>query len=198
MTTMWKSVSVSVVVALIAVGFAGSLGTSMVLDATNTTEFCTSCHSMQWNTEEWMESTHYTNVSGVRADCADCHVPRNLGPKLFAKLMAARDVWGEISGRIDSKEKFEAHRWDLASRVWDRMKANDSRECRTCHTYDAMDLEEQDRSARKKHHSAPMRGKSCIDCHKGVAHKMPRRPKKPKKDNTEALNSLSDAQTANN
>ena len=175
---MWKTVSAAAAVVLIAVGFAGSMGASMVLDATNTTEFCTSCHSMQWNAAEWMESVHFKNVSGVRAGCSDCHVPHSLGPKLGAKLMAARDVWGELTGAIDTVEKFEAHRWKMASRVWDRMKANDSRECRSCHAYEAMDTDEQDRTARKKHHSAPQRGKSCIDCHKGVAHKMPIRPAK--------------------
>ncbi len=177
MMPMWKSVSVAAVGVLVAVGFVGALGTSMVLDATNTTEFCTSCHSMQWNTAEWKESAHYKNEYGIRAGCADCHVPHPLGPKVFAKFMAARDVWGEISGKIDNEEKFEAHRWEMANRVWDRMKATDSRECQSCHTYEAMDLKKQDRSARKKHHSAPMRGKTCIDCHKGVAHKVPRRPK---------------------
>ena len=173
---MWKTVSAAAAIILVAVGFAGSMGASMVLDATNTTEFCTSCHSMQWNEAEWMDSVHFKNVSGVRASCADCHVPQSLIPKLGAKLIAARDVWGELMGTIDTAEKFEAHRWHMASRVWDRMKANDSRECQSCHTYDAMDLDEQDRSARKKHHRAPMRGKTCIECHKGVAHKMPRRP----------------------
>lgn len=175
---MFKTISAAAVVVLVLAGFAGSIGASMVLDSTNTTEFCTSCHSMQWNEAEWKDSMHFTNAAGVRAGCADCHVPQALGPKLGAKLIAARDVWGELTGSIDSKEKFEAHRWHMANRVWDRMKANDSRECRTCHSFSAMDLDEQDRTARKKHHrAAEMRNKTCIECHKAVAHKMPRRPR---------------------
>ena len=181
---MIKGLSAIGVIFLVALGVVGSVGGSMVLEATNTTEFCTSCHSMQWNQAEWMESLHYKNVSGVRAGCADCHVPQALGPKLGAKLIAARDVWGEILGHIDTAEKFEAHRWAMASRVWDRMQANDSRECRNCHTFEAMDLDEQDRSARKKHHKAPQRGQTCIKCHKGVAHKMPRRPRPAKPSKT--------------
>ena len=175
---MNKAISAAAAAVLVLIGFAGSIGASMVLESTNTTEFCTSCHSMQWNTAEWMDSMHYRNAAGVRAGCADCHVPSALGPKLGAKLIAARDVWGEIVGRIDTKEKLEAHRWHMASRVWERMRANDSRECRSCHTFDAMDLDEQDRTAAKKHHrAAEMRDKTCIDCHKGVAHRMPRRPR---------------------
>lgn len=161
------------VIALLFVGFAIATMSSATLEITNSTEFCTSCHSMQWVTEEWMMSVHYSNVSGVRAGCSDCHVPHNLGPKLYAKLRAAKDVWHEILGTIDTEEKFEQHRWQMANTVWDHMKATGSEECKSCHAIAAMDLKEQDRSARKKHKKADARNKTCIDCHKGVAHEIP-------------------------
>lgn len=170
---------------LLALGVVTAILSSVTLEATNKTEFCTSCHSMQWVQEEWMESDHFSNISGVRAGCSDCHVPHTLGPKLYAKLRAAKDVWHEILGTIDNEEKFEQHRWQMANMVWARMKATDSRECKSCHTIAAMDLAEQDRSARKKHKNAETRGKTCIDCHKGVAHK---RPKKPGPNKEVALN----------
>ena len=109
---------------------------------------------------------------------ATCHM--TLGPKLVAKLRAAKDVWHEIMGTIDDEEKFEAHRWQMANAVWDRMKATDSRECQSCHMAEAMDLREQDRSARKKHRRLLEENseKTCIDCHKGVAHEVPKEPKK--------------------
>ena len=165
---------------LLVVGFVIAVGSSATLETTNETEFCTSCHSMQWVQEEWMESIHYSNISGVRANCSDCHVPHDTGPKLVAKLRAAKDVWHEIMGTIDDEEKFEAHRWQMANAVWDRMKATDSRECQSCHTAEAMDLREQDRSARKKHRRLLEENseKTCIDCHKGVAHEVPKEPKK--------------------
>ena len=146
------------------------------LGFTNTTEFCTSCHSMQWNLEEWQESEHYLNHAGVRIGCADCHVPKQFGPKMVAKIMAAKDVWHEILGTINTKEKFEARRWEMANRVWARLKATDSRECRNCHSWNAMAFDEQDRVARKKHARAREEGKTCIDCHKGVAHELPDKP----------------------
>ena len=161
---------------LLIIGVVAAILSSVTLEATNSTKFCTSCHSMQWVQEEWMESAHFSNVSGVRAGCSDCHVPHTLGPKLYAKLRAAKDVWHEILGTIDSEEKFEQHRWQMANMVWARMKATDSRECKSCHAIAAMDLKEQDRSARKKHKNAETRGKTCIDCHKGVAHEQPKRP----------------------
>jgi cytochrome c-type protein NapC len=164
------------IIILILIGMMIAVASSTTLETTNSTEFCTSCHSMQWVQEEWMESEHYSNIYGVRAECADCHVPHSLGPKLYAKLRAAKDVWHEIRGTIDNEEKFEHHRWKMANAVWDRMKASDSRECQSCHTVVAMDLKKQDRSARKKHKKIATSGKTCIDCHKGVAHEIPEEP----------------------
>lgn len=152
------------------------LGFDRTLDYTDTTEFCTSCHSQKIPYEEYRESLHYVNLSGVRTGCADCHVPKELGPKLLAKVLAAKDVYHEIIGTIDTREKFEAHRWRMANRVWEKMHSTDSRECRSCHTVDAMDLAAQDSTARKKHRNAEERGQTCIECHKGVAHEEPFEP----------------------
>lgn len=157
------------------------------LSATNTMEFCTSCHSMQINYEEYKESMHYKNASGVQATCADCHVPKAFLPKMKAKILAYKDVVHEILGTIDTREKFEAHRWDMANRVWDKMKASNSRECRSCHDFANMDLSEQSRSARKRHARAEDEGLTCIDCHKGVAHM---EPDEPEEDEDEAADEV--------
>lgn len=149
---------------------------SMGLAYTNELEFCTSCHSMQTNLREYKETVHYRNASGVRAVCSDCHVPKAFFPKMLAKIMAAKDVWGEITGKIDTPEKYEAHRWEMANAVWDKMKASNSRECRSCHNFGAMAFDEQDRSARKRHARAEERGETCIDCHTGIAHEEPEEP----------------------
>ena len=145
-------------------------------------DFCTSCHSMKVNLEEYKQTVHYKNASGVRATCSDCHVPEPFIPKMIAKVMAAKDVYHEIMGTIDTKEKYEAHRWDMASRVWEKMRASNSRECRTCHDYDKMDLSAQDRSARKRHPKALEEGKACIDCHAGIAHEEPDEPDEPEEE----------------
>ena len=152
------------------------------LEATNKTEFCTSCHTMKTNLNELKETVHYSSASGVHAECADCHVPKAFFPKMKAKIMAAKDVYHEIIGTIDTPEKYEAHRWDMASRVWAKMKATDSRECRTCHSFERMDLSAQSKSARKRHDSATEQGKTCIDCHKGIAHEEPDEPDEPEQE----------------
>jgi cytochrome c-type protein NapC len=88
-------------------------------------------------------------------------------------------VFGKITGVIDTKEKFEAHRMEMAQREWARMKSRDSIECRNCHNFDAMSQELQKRTPYNKHMEAKAQGKSCIDCHQGIAHKLPKGFKKP-------------------
>ncbi|MCW9023408.1 MAG: NapC/NirT family cytochrome c [Gammaproteobacteria bacterium] len=159
--------------------FAGGIsfvGLNTFFAYTNTNEFCTSCHSMRINYEEYKNTLHYKNAVGIKATCADCHVPKEFFPKLYAKIYAAKDVYHWILGTVDTKEKFDAHRWDMASRVWQKMRLTDSRECRTCHDYSDMDMSEQDRLARKKHTRAPLEGKTCIDCHTGLTHTEPLEP----------------------
>jgi nitrate/TMAO reductase-like tetraheme cytochrome c subunit len=76
-------------------------------------------------------------------------------------------------GTISTREKFEAKRLELAENVWATMMANDSRECRNCHSYESMDFHKQGRRAQEKMREGLEKGKTCIECHKGVAHKLP-------------------------
>jgi len=167
----------STVILAIGLFFAGILfltGFSSAMEATNAEAFCISCHEMKTTVYvEYKESIHNRNVSGVPATCADCHVPKAFAPKMIRKIRAANDVYHWLLGTIDTKEKFEAKRLELAQTVWRDMKRTDSRECRSCHSFEKMDLAEQDRSARKKHLNAQQSGKTCIDCHKGIAHELP-------------------------
>src|SRR5512146_733709 len=150
-------------------------GFTTTVEATNSIEFCTSCHTMDKNYAEYKESVHYSNRSGVRAVCSDCHVPKkNWYSEMYRKLVAAEDVWAEMVGTINTPEKFEARRAEMAKREWARMKESDSIGCRNCHSFAAMNLVEQDKGAQSKHADAEAAGKTCIDCHKGVAHKLPR------------------------
>jgi len=152
-------------------------GFNTVMEATNQLEFCISCHEMRDNVyQEYKKTIHYSNRTGVRAICSDCHVPKDWVHKMKRKIQASGEVWGKIVGTIDTPEKFEAKRAELAGHEWERMKSSNSRECRNCHNYDGMDPEKQDKSAVKKHAMAakPDSGKTCIDCHKGIAHNLPK------------------------
>src|SRR5918993_4515090 len=116
-------------------------GFNTALEATNTETFCTGCHEMRDNVFEELKTTiHYNNRSGVRATCPDCHVPHEWTDKIARKMQASKEVWGKLFGRINTREKFLEHRWELAQHEWARLEANDSLECRNCHDYDSMDL----------------------------------------------------------
>ena len=181
---LWQRISSLSALTLLILGtFTGIIlwgGFNTALEMTNTMDFCLSCHEMRDNPyAEYKETIHFKNPSGVQVTCADCHVPRPWGHKVIRKIKATRELWYKATGKIDTTEKFNEHRWELANRVWDSMKETDSRECRNCHSYDSMDLSEQDRSARKRHSRAVDEGQTCIDCHKGIAHEEPDEPEEP-------------------
>lgn len=140
---------------------------------TNTMDYCISCHEMKANVyEEYKKSHHFKTRVGVRPDCADCHVPYEGWLRMVEhKAGAMKELFFHLTGKIDTKEKFEAHRLEMAQIVWDRMKANDSAGCRTCHKVDAWDTKLQKTRARVQHEEMFETGETCIDCHKGVAHK---------------------------
>jgi cytochrome c-type protein NapC len=164
--------------ALLVVGFFGGVifwgGFNTALELTNTEAFCLSCHEMEQNVyREYRGTIHDTNRSGVRATCPDCHVPKPWFYKIKRKIQASNEVFHKILGTIDTREKFEAKRLTLAINEWTRMKETDSRECRNCHAFSSFDLTRQQKRAQIRHTEAIDEGKTCIDCHKGVAHRLP-------------------------
>jgi len=163
------------VFALVAAGLV--VGGAAGLAWTNTEAFCIGCHEMRDNVyAEYKGTIHDTNRTGVRAVCSDCHVPREPGPLILRKMRASFELWGHFTGIVDTKEKFESHRAMLAHRVWKRMKETDSHECRNCHKREKMDAEKQSERARSRHAKGLAEGKTCIDCHFGIAHKEPEGP----------------------
>jgi cytochrome c-type protein NapC len=160
-------------------GFIGGIlfwgGFNTALEVTNTEAFCTSCHEMRTNVFAELQPTiHYTNRSGVRATCPDCHVPHNWTDKIGRKIQASKEVWGHLFGSISTREKFVDMRLELAGHEWARLKANNSLECRNCHNVDSMDFTRQSKRAVEMHSTQLVRGeKTCIDCHKGIAHRLP-------------------------
>ena len=150
-------------------------GFNTALELTNTEPFCIGCHEMRDNVYEELKTTiHFTNRSGVRAKCPDCHVPHDWTDKIARKMQASKEVWGKIFGTINTREKFEEKRLELAQHEWARLKANDSLECRNCHNFESMDFTRQSQRAQAQHSTALARKeKTCIDCHKGIAHRLP-------------------------
>jgi cytochrome c-type protein NapC len=148
------------------------------LESTNTMEFCISCHEMRDNVyQELQQTIHFKNRSGVTAKCSDCHVPHEWFYKMRRKIQASNEVLHKLLGTIGTREKFEAHRLELAQHVWASMKSSNSRECRNCHSVDHMDPKKQSAAAIAANMpQAIQNGLTCIDCHKGIAHHMPKFP----------------------
>jgi len=152
--------------------FWGGFNTAM--EMTNTEEFCISCHEMrEYVYEEYKDTVHYSNRTGVRATCPDCHVPKEWVHKVVRKIKATNELYHKALGTIDTPEKFESKRLQLARNVWKTMKETDSRECRNCHEFDSMDYTEQGRRGMMQHQKGLESGMTCIDCHKGIAHSLP-------------------------
>lgn len=163
---------------LLLAGFVAGIifwgGFNWSMEMTNNETFCVSCHEMEQNVyREYKRSPHYSNGSGVRATCPDCHVPKTWVHKVARKIQASNELYHHFLGTIDTREKYEAKRLELAENVWIVMRETDSRECRNCHNFDFMDFTLQQSRAAASHQDAVDEGKTCIDCHKGIAHELP-------------------------
>jgi len=149
-------------------------GFNWAMEETNQEEFCISCHEMRdFVYQEYKDTIHYSNRTGVRATCPDCHVPKEWNHKMVRKIQASNELLHKALGTIDTQEKFEAKRLKLARHVWASMEATDSRECRNCHDNMHMDYFEQGRRGVEAHIEGFKQGKTCITCHKGIAHSLP-------------------------
>lgn len=157
----------------LVIGLLLVAGGVTVMHKTSDTAFCVSCHSMERPLAEYQGSVHFQNHAGIRAECADCHIPGEPVSYMLTKIAAVKDIYGEITGKIDTEEKYNAHKLAMAESVWKTMKANDSLTCRSCHSFDAMDILAQRPEARNAHPVAIKENQTCIDCHRGVAHILP-------------------------
>jgi len=186
-TVLWRpSARFSLAILVIFGGVGGILfwgGFNWAMESTNTLGFCTSCHEMRDTVyQEYMQTIHFKNQFGVRAICSDCHVPHEWLFKIRRKIQASNELLHKALGTIDTPEKFEQHRLELAQHVWDTMKASNSRECRNCHTENAMDIHKQSEAAQKVMAPGLQAGLTCIDCHKGIAHHLPKMPEEPEEE----------------
>ena len=175
MTKGQKKGTLSILVIGMILGVVLWGGFNWTLELTNTEEFCISCHEMRDTPyEELQDTIHFTNRTGVRATCPDCHVPKEWIYKVIRKIKASNELYHHFVVKdVDTPEKFEAKRLELAQHVWKAMKDTDSRECRNCHDFDSMDFDRQEARAAERHQEAIDNNYTCIDCHKGIAHHLP-------------------------
>lgn len=182
LTRLWRYLrhpgSSAAFASLVAICFAAGIffwgSFNWTMELTNTETFCIVCHEMERNVyNEFRTRNHYANRTGVRATCPDCHVPKEWVHKIARKIQASNELYHHFLGSINTREKFEAKRLQLAQNVWNVMKSTDSRECRNCHNFNYMELNRQEPRAARRHQEAVNAGMTCIDCHKGIAHQLP-------------------------
>ena len=89
---------------------------------------------------------------------------------MVCKVEVVREVWGSITGIIDTPEKYQAHAPAMKEREIARLKANDSQECRNCHDAQRMLSVIQSSKAQRFHRALASNRRTCIDCHAGIAH----------------------------
>ena len=173
----WVYIALLTVGGLLVAGILMASGAA-ALAWTNTEAFCISCHEMKSNVyAEYTGTIHDQNRTGVRAICSDCHVPREPVAMLKRKMQASMELYGHfISHSIDTPEKFQAKRYELATHVWKRMQETDSLECRNCHNESKMSQELQSAKAQLRHAKGKTENLTCIDCHFGIAHREPEGP----------------------
>ncbi len=168
-----RPIIAAVVLFMSGVVFWGGFNWSMEL--ANTESFCISCHVMRdYVYQEYKITVHYRNRTGVRASCPDCHVPQEWIHKVVRKVQATKELFHWVQGTIDTPEKFAAKRLALAQKVWTSMAETDSRECRNCHDIGFMNAGAQATIAGRMHQLALKWDMTCIDCHKGIAHHLPK------------------------
>lgn len=159
-----------------AAGLALSAVYATAIQYTNTLGFCAhTCHEMESTVfEEYTHSKHFKNQYGVVVVCSQCHVPHNNWVLTMGrKIQATFELWDHFAGTINTPDKFEAHRFELAKKAWAGFTANNARECKACHSYANMLLDQQRPSIQAQHADAMKTNENCLDCHKGLTHKAP-------------------------
>jgi cytochrome c-type protein NapC len=125
-----------------------------VAEDPNVLEKCETCHSQQ--ASEFKASVHYINRSGVQAGCNNCHAGK------------------KHKDGINSSKVVKKPRIEMAASEWKRLKKNNSKECKTCHSPMAMDLAKQEpRSVARHEKSFDAGNTSCVNCHQGISHYLP-------------------------
>lgn len=173
----FKFIVVAFVSMLIGIGLA--TGYATLVDYSNTLGFCAhTCHEMESTVfQEYSHSKHFKNEQGVVVGCPQCHVPHDAWALTMGrKVVASFELWAHFTvfagaGQDEIKERFEARRMALAKRVWAGFKETNARECKACHKYANMVLEDQRPSVRAQHTDAMKTDENCLDCHKGLTHK---------------------------
>ncbi|MBR4294035.1 MAG: NapC/NirT family cytochrome c, partial [Bacteroidaceae bacterium] len=98
-------------------------------DKSSTNDSCMSCHYHTDSDMSWKQSIHHNSKSGVKTDCAACHLPPK-GTVEYTKAKIAtgvKDVWSYIT---KNKEDID---WDSKGELEYAQKIVYNESCKACH-----------------------------------------------------------------
>lgn len=77
------------------IGIALMIAFNAMIHSTSTNDFCMSCHYHPESDMSWKQSKHYNNDSGVKTDCAACHLPPQGTMEYYAAKAKTgmKDLW---------------------------------------------------------------------------------------------------------
>ncbi|GAA5194928.1 NapC/NirT family cytochrome c [Ferrimonas gelatinilytica] len=164
----------------IVIGVIGYFATQQTLHATSTDEFCMTCHSNHSLKDEVLASPHGGNEFGMVVQCQDCHLPHGPVDYLVKKIIVSKDLYGYLTiDNFNTQEWLDENRKEQADLALKYFHDNDSANCRHCHSrIEENQPESMSRMAKTMHSrnaaKDPEERKTCVDCHKGVAHPYPK------------------------
>ncbi|QSX33729.1 NapC/NirT family cytochrome c [Shewanella avicenniae] len=170
----------SLLVIGIVVGVVGYFATQQTLHATSSDAFCMSCHSNHSLRDEVMASAHGNGRAGVTVQCQDCHLPHNPVKYLVKKIIVSKDLYGFLTiDGFNTQAWLDENRKEQADHALKYFRSNDSDNCQHCHTRIYTNQPESMKTIAKKMHEMNFKKeedkrKTCVDCHKGVAHVYPK------------------------
>ncbi|SHI15804.1 NapC/NirT family cytochrome c [Ferrimonas marina] len=173
--------SVSTLVAVgVVIGVVGYFAMQQTLHATSTDEFCMTCHSNHSLKDEVLASAHGNNRAGVVVQCQQCHIAQEPFNYLVKKIVVSKDIWGYLTiDGFNTQEWLEANRKEQADLALAYLKRIDSSTCQNCHNQVTQEAPEAMKTMAARMHAAnykkePDQRRTCVDCHKGVAHPYPK------------------------
>jgi nitrate/TMAO reductase-like tetraheme cytochrome c subunit len=130
------------------------------IHGTSKTSFCLSCHEMQQTEGELARSGHGMNRSGLRIECADCHITPGIAGMVKAKWTGLQEMKIHIlENPSKDSEKWADRRQKLRRKVAREMPQQN---CLHCHDLGRMKGISPATETAHRTITADMR---CLDCH---------------------------------
>ena len=114
---------------LIILGFSLLIVFNWLWDKSSTSESCMSCHYHTESDMMWKQSMHHNSNSGVKTDCAACHLPPK-GTLEYTKAKITtgmQDIWSYLT-----KDKEEID-WESKGELEHASKIVYNESCKACH-----------------------------------------------------------------